>query len=110
MDVFSILETFGLPVAMVIALGFYISKKDKQTAKEQKWIREELSRENRESFERNEGIIIKLIDQQKIMQQMIVEIRTRQRTMIEVIAMMMDSKTDSDAFEKKFVYKKREDL
>ena len=34
MDFFSILETFGLPVAMVIALGFYISKKDKSAEKE----------------------------------------------------------------------------
>ena len=95
---------------MVIALGFYISKKDRQTAKEQKWIREELARENRESFDRHEGITIKLIDQQKLMQQMIVEIRTRQRTMIEVISMMMDSKNNTDKFEKQFVYKKRDDL
>ena len=105
MDVFSILETFGLPVAMVVALGFYISKKDKQTAKEQQWIREELARENRESFGRVEGIIIKLIEQQKLMQQNIIEIRTRQRTMIEVISMFK-----GEEFEKKFVYKKRDDL
>ena len=90
---------------MVIALGFYISKKDKQTAKEQKWIREELARENRESFGRVEGIIIKLIDQQKIMQQAIIEIRTRQRTMIEIISMFK-----GEEYEKRFVYKKREDL
>ena len=51
MDFIALLETFGLPVAGVIALAFYISKKDKQTEKEQKWIREELSKENRESFE-----------------------------------------------------------
>ena len=105
MDFFSILEKFGLPVAMVIALGFYISKKDKQTAKEQKWIREELARENRESFGRVEGITIKLIDAQKQMQQMIIEIRARQRTMIEVISMMK-----VEEYEKKFVYKKRDDL
>ena len=105
MDVFSILETFGLPVAMVVALGFYISKKDKQTAKEQQWIREELARENRESFGRVEGIIIKLIEQQKLMQQNIIEIRTRQRTMIEVISMMK-----GDEYEKKFLMQKRKDL
>ena len=105
MDLFTILETFGLPVAMVIGLAFSIRAKDKQTAKEQQWIREELSRENRESFGRQEGIVVKLIDQQKIMQQMSVEIRTRQRTMIEVISMMKGEK-----FEKEFVYKKRDDL
>lgn len=110
MDLFAILETFGLPVAMVIGLAFYIRSKDKQTAKEQHWIREELSRENRENASRHEGILITLIDQQKIMQQMIIEIRTKQRTMIEVIAMIMDSKNKGDEFEKEFIYKKREDL
>ena len=41
---------------------------------------------------------------------MIIEIRTKQRTMIEVIAMIMDSKNKGDEFEKEFIYKKREDL
>ena len=105
MDVFSILETFGLPVAMVVALGFYISKKDKQTAKEQQWIREELARENRESFGRVEGIIIKLIEQQKLMQINQAEIRSKLGTMIEVISMMK-----GDDYEKKFLMQKRKDL
>jgi len=105
MDLFAILETFGLPVAMVIALGFYISKKDKSSDKQTKWVQEELARENRESFGRLEGIVIKLIEQQKLMQQNIIEIRTRQRTMIEVISMFK-----GEEFEKKFVYKKRDDL
>ena len=105
MDFFSILEKFGLPVAMVIALGFYISKKDKQTAKEQKWIREELARENRESFGRLEGIVIKLIDVQKNMQQNQAEQKARLGALIEIISMWVGGDT-----EKKYMYKKREDL
>jgi len=105
MDFFSILEKFGLPVAMVIALGFYISKKDKQTAKEQKWIREELARENRESFGRLEGIVIKLIDAQKNMQQNQAEQKARLGALIEIISMWVGGDT-----EKKYMYKKREDL
>jgi len=105
MDLFSIIETFGLPVAMVIALGFYISKKDAQTAKEQKWIREELARENRESFGRLEGIVIKLIDAQKQMQQNQAEQKARLGSMIEIIAMWKGGD-----LEKKYLYKKRQDL
>ena len=61
MDLFSILETFGVPVAMSIAFGFFIWKQNN-------WIQNELQTELRESFERVEGIIIKLIDAQKNMQ------------------------------------------
>jgi hypothetical protein len=105
MDLFAILETFGLPVAMVIGLAFYIRAKDKQTAKEQKWIREELSRENRESFGRLESIVIKLIDAQKAMQQNQAEQKARLGTLIEIITMYKGGDT-----EKKYMYKKREDL
>ena len=62
MDFFTILETFGLPVAMVIALGFYISKKDKSAEKQMDWVRNELATENRETAARHEGIVIKLIE------------------------------------------------
>ena len=44
MEPLAILERFGLPVAMVIALGYY--------AKQQtNWIQNELQKELRESFE-----------------------------------------------------------
>jgi len=65
MDIIQILETFGLPVAGVIGLAYYISKKDKSAEKQNKYIQEELSKELRESFSRIEGIIIGLINAQK---------------------------------------------
>ena len=61
MDLFAVLETFGLPVFLVIALGLYVQKQNK-------WIQETLMQELEESQNRLEGIMIKLIDQQKLMQ------------------------------------------
>ena len=57
MELLDILERFGLPVAMVIALGWYVKSQNA-------WIQNELQTELRESFERLESIIIKLIDAQ----------------------------------------------
>ena len=105
MDIFAILETFGLPVAFVIGLAFYIKSKDAEAAKQAQWIQNELQTELRESFERLEGIIIKLIDAQKTMQINQAELKAKLGTMIEVISMMK-----GDDYEKKFIYKKREDL
>ena len=86
MDIFAILETFGLPVAFVIGLAFYISKKDAEAAKQAKWIQSELQTELRESFTRLEGITIKLIEQQKLMQINQAEIKARISTTIEVMS------------------------
>jgi hypothetical protein len=61
MDFLAVLETFGVPITMCIAFGFFIWKQNK-------FIQEELQKELRESFARVEGIIIKLIDAQKTMQ------------------------------------------
>ena len=79
MDVFEILETFGVPISMCIAFGFFIWKQNK-------FIQEELQKELRESFERVEGIIIKLIDQQKKMQIEQKGMERSYRTMVEIIA------------------------
>ena len=61
MDILAILERFGLPVAIVIAFGYFIWK-------QQHWIQKELVEDLEEDFTRLEGIIVKLIDQQKITQ------------------------------------------
>jgi len=84
-DFFTILETFGLPVAMVIALGFYISKKDKSAEKQMDWVRNELATENREVAARHESIVIKLIEQQKQMQENQAKIFTKISTLIEIM-------------------------
>ena len=61
MDPIQFLEQFGIPLSVAAAFGFFIWKQNK-------FIQDELQKELRESFARVEGIIIKLIDQQKKMQ------------------------------------------
>jgi len=61
MDLFAIIEKFGIPVAVSMAFGFFIWKQNK-------FIQDTLMDELEESFKRVEGIIIQLINQQKLMQ------------------------------------------
>ena len=61
MDIFAIIEKFGIPVAVACAFGFFIWKQNK-------YIQDDLTKDISSRFSRLEGIIIKLIDQQKKMQ------------------------------------------
>ena len=61
MDLFAIIEKFGIPVAVSMAFGFFIWKQNK-------FIQDTLMEELEESFKRVEGIIMQLINQQKLMQ------------------------------------------
>jgi hypothetical protein len=79
MDIFSVLETFGVPVTMSIAFGFFIWKQNK-------FIQDELQKELRESFERVEGIIIKLIDAQKGMQMKQEDIKASFHAIVEILS------------------------
>ena len=79
MDYFNILEKYGIPIAVAIAFGFFIWKQNR-------FIQDELQKELRESFDRIEGIIIKLIDQQKIMQIEQKGLRSSYKALVEIIA------------------------
>ena len=57
----SIIDQYGLPISITIAFGYFIWK-------QQTWIQKELVDDLENQFRRLEGIIIKLIDQQKITQ------------------------------------------
>tara|TARA_R110002110_G_scaffold2401_1_gene11154 strand:- start:36 stop:299 length:264 start_codon:yes stop_codon:yes gene_type:complete len=57
----NIIDQYGLPIAITIAFGYFIWK-------QQTWIQKELVDDLEQQFRRLEGIIIKLIDQQKITQ------------------------------------------
>ena len=61
MDFLVILEQYRIPVVVAIAFGYFIWKQNQ-------FIQKELMEELDESFKRIEMIIIKLIDQQKLMQ------------------------------------------
>ena len=68
MDIFAILDQYGIPVAVALAFGYFIWKQNN-------WIQDELMEELDERFKRLEGIVIKLIDQSKITQMDIKELK-----------------------------------
>ena len=96
MGLFEILERFGLPVAMVVALGWYVKSQNA-------WIQNELQTELRESFTRLESILIKLIDAQKGMQLNQSEIKAKISAIIEIMASL-----SGNGLKEKFIKKKRD--
>jgi Fe2+ transport system protein B len=64
----NIIDQYGLPIAITIAFGYFIWK-------QQTWIQKELVDDLENQFRRLEGIIIKLIDQQKITQMDIKQVK-----------------------------------
>ena len=86
MDILQIMEQFGIPVAMTIAFGFYIWKQNQ-------FIQKTLMQELDQDFKRLEGIIIKLIDQQKMVQMKVEKFQGIYEALIEVYA-RKDDNTD----------------
>ena len=105
MDIFSILETFGVPVAMSVAFGFFIWKQNN-------WRQNELQKELRESFERLENIIDKdfrnivigLINAQKETQIKVSELNKSYRAIVEIMSML-----SGNGLKAKFLKKKNVD-
>ena len=79
MDWLVILEQYGIPICVAIAFGFFIWKQNR-------FIQDELQKELRESFTRIESIIVKLIDQQKLMQINNERYQSQFRALVEIIA------------------------
>ena len=79
MDWIELLERYGVPLVVAVAFWLFIQKQNN-------FIQNELQKELRESFTRVEGIIIKLIDQQKRMQLEQKGIENSFKTLVEVIA------------------------
>ena len=82
MDPIEIVEKFGIPVAVAIAFGYFIWKQNQ-------YIQKDLSQDLKERFERLEGIIIKLIDQQKLMQIELGKITSRYHSLVSIITKMI---------------------
>ena len=93
MDFIGILETFGLPVMMVIALGWYVNRQNS-------FIQTDLQTELRESFTRVESIIVKLIDQSKANQLEQRDIKASYRAIVEILSSM-----SGNGLKEKFVRK-----
>ena len=82
MDIFAIIEKFGIPVAVACAFGFFIWKQNK-------FIQDTLMDELEESFKRLEGIIIQLINQQKTMQIEQKGIEKSYKSIVNIISKLM---------------------
>ena len=79
MDWLQILEQYGIPICVAIAFVFFIWKQNK-------YIQDDLSKDIHQKFNRLEGILVKLIDQQKKMQLEQKGLENSYRTLVEVIA------------------------
>ena len=86
MDIFQIVEQFGIPVAMTVAFGFYIWRQNE-------FLQKTLMQELDQDFKRLEGIIIKLIDQQKLVQMEVKKFHGIYKSLIEIYA-RKDENTD----------------
>ena len=78
MDPIQILEQFGFPILISLALGYFLWK-------QQNWIQHELIEDLEERFKRLEGIIITLINQQKKMQIELRGIMKKYEALVEII-------------------------
>ena len=81
----TIIDQYGLPIAITIAFGYFIWK-------QQTWIQKELVDDLEQQFRRLEGIIIKLIDQQKVTQMDLKEIKGYIEGIEDILARLMDGK------------------
>ena len=87
MEIFDILEKFGVPITMCIAFGYFIWKQNK-------FIQDELMEELDERFKRLEAIVIKLIDQNKITQLDIKELKGYVEGIQDVMKKLTDKRKD----------------
>tara|TARA_R100000152_G_C6780845_1_gene214162 strand:+ start:800 stop:1066 length:267 start_codon:yes stop_codon:yes gene_type:complete len=88
MDILVILETFGIPVAVAMAFGFFIWKQNK-------YIQDDLAKDIAGHFKRLEAIVIKLIDQQKKIQLDIRKMEGKYQSLVDIITKLL--KKDKDA-------------
>ena len=79
MDWLMVLEQYGIPICVAIAFGFFIWKQNK-------YIQDDLTKDIHNKFNRLEGILVKLIDQQKKMQLEQKGIENSYKTLVEIIS------------------------
>jgi len=82
----TIIDQYGLPIAITIAFGYFIWK-------QQTWIQKELVDDLEQQFRRLEGIIIKLIDQQKITQMDIKQVKGYIEGIEDILSRLINGET-----------------
>jgi len=79
MDLFVILEQYGVPLAMCVCFGYFIWKQNN-------WIQDDLKKDLDDANDRFELIVIKLIDSQKQMQLELKDVKASYRAIVEILA------------------------
>ena len=77
------IDQYGFPIAITIAFGYFIWK-------QQTWNQKELVDDLENQFRRLEGIIIKLIDQQKITQMDLKQIKGYIEGIEDILSRLMN--------------------
>ena len=78
MNPLEILEKFGFPASIAIAMGYFIYRS-------QTYLQDDLSKNLASKFERLESIIVALINQQKKMQIELRGIKSKYEALVEII-------------------------
>ena len=82
MNPIEILEKFGIPITVAVAFGYFIWKQNK-------YIQDDLTKDIHQKFNRLEGIIIKLIDQQKKIQIELKGIVKSYQSLVDIITKLI---------------------
>ena len=85
MDIQNLISELGVPVAVAIAMGYFIWRS-------QTYIQDELSKDIANKFERLEGIIIAMINQQKKMQIELRGIKAKYEALVDIVLKLMKGK------------------
>ena len=88
MNTIEIIEKFGIPIAFCLGLAWFIYKQNK-------YIQDDLTKDIHQKFNRLEGIVIKLIDQQKKMQIEQRGIVKSYQTLIDIITRLFKGNKDA---------------
>ena len=82
----TLIDQYGLPIAITIAFGYFIWK-------QQTWIQKELVDDLENQFRRLEGILIKLIDQQKITQMDLKQVKGYIEGIEDILSRLINGET-----------------
>tara|TARA_R110002020_G_scaffold189930_2_gene389285 strand:- start:610 stop:867 length:258 start_codon:yes stop_codon:yes gene_type:complete len=82
MDPITLLEQFGVPVAVAVAFGYFIWKQNK-------YIQDDLTKDLNQQFTRLEAIIVKLIDQQKKLQLEVKRMSASYEALVKIVTNLL---------------------
>tara|TARA_R100001443_G_scaffold62542_1_gene72474 strand:- start:16625 stop:16882 length:258 start_codon:yes stop_codon:yes gene_type:complete len=82
MDILAIVETFGIPVAVAMAFGYFIWKQNK-------YIQDDLTKDLNQQFQRLESIIIQLISQQKKLQLEVKKMSSSYDALVKIVTNLL---------------------